>query len=523
MIKKALFMSLALFGLTLFNLSSECSAEEASLYTNRMNICNLIEAGKFAEAAAATAELKVDFPADSNLQEALYSLIQKYELVNGFKEAKSVYQQIAQQFPDDSYAKIGISREEIISLINSQDYTGAKIALDNMNADFAENPYLPESLYWIAGEYKWTMRYEDAKAVYQKIINNHTESPFAERARLGIARTEIFSLIGSNDFNEAWQAIDKMIVDFEGATDLPETLYWLAERYKWFGTPEESKNICLRIIQKYPDSFWANKAKLGISRGDLATISASQDIGATQQTIEKLSADFNENPDLPETLYWMAEKFRWSFNFSKAKLAYQEIIQNYPNSSYAYKAKLANFDSDVLSLFASKDFDGAEEALMKMEADFADHPDLPADMMIAGERFYKEGLAKDSNGSAEEARPYFEKAVNIWERAINKYPASKFVPEICCWAGDCYYEMDKSEDSIRCFQIVVDKYPEYKYAWHAQFAIGSAYQRMKYAGVLPESEADTKTKTAYQNVISKWPDCNAAVNAQAWLDEHNSN
>jgi hypothetical protein len=82
--------------------------------------------------------------------------------------------------------------------------------------------------------------------------------------------------------------------------------------------------------------------------------------------------------------------------------------------------------------------------------------------------------------------------------------------------------MGRYEDSLRCFQTVVDNYPSYEYAWHAEFIVGSIYQRMKFAGILPESEADSKTKVAYQEVISKWPGCNAVENAQKWLNEHNS-
>jgi hypothetical protein len=43
---------------------------------------------------------------------------------------------------------------------------------------------------------------------------------------------------------------------------------------------------------------------------------------------------------------------------------------------------------------------------------------------------------------------------------------------------------------------------------------------MKAVGTIPESEADLQTKAAYQQVISKWPGCNAAGNAQTWLNEH---
>jgi TolA-binding protein len=83
--------------------------------------------------------------------------------------------------------------------------------------------------------------------------------------------------------------------------------------------------------------------------------------------------------------------------------------------------------------------------------------------------------------------------------------------------------MGKYDEAIRRFQQVVDASPQYKYAWHAQFMIGSAYQRMKEVGTISESEADSKTKASYQQLTSKWPGCSDAGYAQTWLNEHESN
>jgi tetratricopeptide (TPR) repeat protein len=125
---------------------------------------------------------------------------------------------------------------------------------------------LPGTLYWIAEEYKWSERFEDAKGIYQKIIRSYPDSSFADKSRLGIARAEVTSLVFSQNYDRAREAIDKMIADFNDHPDLPGTLYWIADAYRWSDRYEEADNIYRLAIQKIPpDSPFAGKAKLGIS------------------------------------------------------------------------------------------------------------------------------------------------------------------------------------------------------------------------------------------------------------------
>jgi TolA-binding protein len=60
---------------------------------------------------------------------------------------------------------------------------------------------------------------------------------------------------------------------------------------------------------------------------------------------------------------------------------------------------------------------------------------------------------------------------------------------------------------------VVDNWPDYQYAWSAQYLIGSCYEKLKYFGILPVSEADPKIEQAYRAVVEKYPDSAMATSA----------
>ena len=115
-------------------------------------------------------------------------------------------------------------------------------------------------------------------------------------------------------------------------------------------------------------------------------------------------------------------------------------------------------------------------------------------------------------------KDYFRRAAEIYEKIINVLPASRnLTPRACYFAGDCCHELGEYEKSVQYYQKVVDNYPTYGLAWSALFNIGSNYQQMSKAGLISKSEADAKTKAAYEQLLVKYPDCRAAIAAQGWL------
>lgn len=62
---------------------------------------------------------------------------------------------------------------------------------------------------------------------------------------------------------------------------------------------------------------------------------------------------------------------------------------------------------------------------------------------------------------------------------------------------------------IERYQKVVDSWPDYKYACHAQFLIGKYLEKLKDSGALSESDANPRIEQAYSRLIEKYPDGNS--------------
>jgi len=226
-------------------------------------------------------------------------------------------------------------------------------------------------------------------------------------AELKQAKSNILSLIRQNNFAEAQSQTQKLTADFAGHPDLPDTLYWIAERYKWSNRFEDAKRVYQQIVQKHPGSSYAGKAKLGFSRADVLSLIISQNYNQAKVALDKLIADFAGNPELPETVYWVAERYKWENRFEEANRIYQQVIQKYPDSPWAGKAKFGISSAEAMSIVVSQDYDQAKEALDKLIADFAGNPDLPRAILIIGEQYYNKAFRCENEGLDVEAKEHF--------------------------------------------------------------------------------------------------------------------
>jgi TolA-binding protein len=414
MFKQRAILCLVSF-INLFSISVNVCLADAAGELNRAkeNVYSLIESGKYAEATSATDKLVTDFNIALGLPEAQYWIAERYERVSKFDQANSIYKQVGQKYPDSPWAnkaRLGFSRAEAMSFIMSQDYDRAQQALSKIVNDFNGNPDLPEALYWITERYGRIEKFKEAKRNYQQIVQNYPNSPWADKAKLGVSRSEAMSLIASGKYEQAREAVDGMAANFAGNTDLPEALFWIAERYTRVDRFEEAKLNYQQISQKYPDNPWADKAKLGALRAEAMFLIMSQDYDKAKAAIDELIANFAQNPDLPEALYWITERYERSSKFEEAKQNYQRIVQGFPNSPWANKAKMSVSRVDVTSLIVSQQYDQVQKSIDKFAADFSGDADLPEMLLTIAQHLIW--------------WHQYEQAGNICQQIVQRYPTS---------------------------------------------------------------------------------------------------
>jgi len=488
MVKKALLTGLVFAGLLFFGLSGQCFADAAALLEQAKN----------------------------------------YLRTGWQQQAEQVYKTIVTDYPGSSYA-LKAQSELILRDIPNKENSQIQAAIDSLIADYSGHSDLPDVLCNIAASYGWSSKHEQAKTLYQQVIQQWPASSAVRKAQLGISRTNIVSLIQAgdysgtqvNDYSVAEAQIAKMRQDFSDQEYLPAALYQIARTYQWWREFERAESINQEIIRRFPDSSEAERARLDAATTKALSLIKSDDYAAAEAEIDKLMQDFSGHLGLPAVVQSIASEYEAQAKYKKAASLHQQIIQQWPDHSYVERARFDFSKITVLSLIRSDEYAAAEAKLGKFTADFGGHRLFAEAMFVVGEQYYSQALVKQGGGEEDQAKQLYQKAVTAWDGIIRALPQSEStITEHAYFfsAVSCRY-LRKYNKAIDYSQHVIDNWPDYQYVWHAQFLIGNCYESLRDARVIPESEANPKIEQAYRSVVEKYPDCPLADRARSKLDQ----
>lgn len=371
---------------------------------------------------------------------------------------------------------------------------------------------VPAKLYSIAKRYDALKKCDEAKGVCELILKQYPDSSPASNAQIYLSKRNILSLIDTKDYTKAQADLDKLNADFAGHPDLPEAMYAIAERYELPGKYEEARSLYEQIVQLYPNSPYAAKARYDGPEIYIFSLIASSKYIEAQQAIDKFVPDFIDHPSLPGTLYWFAKRLDAAGQYTQARNIYQQIAWQYPDNPHATKALIEVSKVNALSLIVAGDDAGVQKVLDNLIADFSDNPDLPDVIFRIADEYYNTAIRHKKEGRNNQADEFYRKAIAVWEKIIQYLRLSAEYTPRAYWCSAVVYSQELREyaKGIQYYQHIVDNWPKYRYAWHAQFLVGTYYERLRDSAGLPESEANPKIGQAYKSVIENYPDSDSA-------------
>jgi len=302
---------------------------------------------------------------------------------------------------------------------------------------------------------------------------------------------------------------------FNDHPDFAEALCAIAQSYEWPRKFEKAESLYQRAARLDPNDPYVVEAQFNAPKLHIFSLIKSENYTDANVAIDKFTGDFNDHLALPGVLYWFGKEFEAAKTYDKAKSMYQQVVWQYPDSSHADSALLNVPKMDVLSLIQSGNDTSAQEALDTLIADFNDHTELPEAVFVIGEQYYYKAFEDPKKCRKVKSEESLYKAKDIWERIVAQWPDSKSIglKHAQYFSAVCYRRFGEYEKAISNYQKVVDKWPDYQYAWSAQYLVGNCYEKLKYYGSLPESEANPKIEQSYKAVVEKYPDCALVSNA----------
>jgi len=486
----------------------------------KTNVIALIESGKYDEADADVNRLLADFEPSEAKGQAIHQIGLAYKGVKKYAKAIELWRYALINRPNTGYA---VWSQMEIAWVNIAigDYNEAQAEVAKLASDYKDDPNLPWTLNIIADHYTWVSKYEQAKEVYRQVIQKDPNNPYAGKARMGIARADALSLIGSKSYTDAQVAVEKMKGDFGDNPDLPEVLYQVAQQFGWERRYDEAKDIYQQIVQRYPGNPYAAKAQQCIQKTGQITniISSLIELGnykQAQSAADELIAKFGDEPDVPAALYHIASRLEEKQRYAEAKYVYEQIIWRYPADSQTQNAKVDVRRTKVLSFYSIGDLGGVQTELDAMVTDFNGQPHLPTAVILTAERVYER--TKDAN--ADEGRPHILKTLEILDIVINKIGISKETPNALILAGECYQRLGQYEQAKSSYKRVPAEFPDYDRAGHALFMVGRCYEQLGRTKAIAQTEADAGARQAYQGVVERYPTSKAALAAKDWLNKN---
>lgn len=403
-----------------------------------------------------------------------------------------------------------LSQAEIVSLMGK-----SEIALPEP---------VPATLYNIAKRYDGVKKYEEAKGVCELIVKEYPDSQSAGDAQVYVSKRNILTLIESEDYADARAALDTLITDFAGHPDLPEAMHAIAARYELPGKYEEARSLYDQIVQLYPDSPYAAKAAYDGPEIHIFSLIASGKYADAEEAIDKFVADFAEHPALPGALYWFAKRLDAAGQYEQARNIYQQVAWQYPDDAHATKALIGVYKVDALSFIEAGNDIAAQEALDTLTGAFPGNAEnLPDVIFRLADEYYNRAIGHKRAGRHDQADEVYRKAIDVWEKMIEYLPLSAEYTPRAYWCSAVVYsqELREYQKGIDYYQHILDDWPKYKFAHHAQFLAGRYYEKLKNSGSLSKSEAEAKIDESYKAVIEKYPDSKSAPQAALRLGQLN--
>ena len=470
-----------------------------------------LQAG-FYESACAGAKVLLGWPPDQNdLPREIHVTAKRFAEAGKHDKAYELYRYNIEHFPKDMYAMW--SQVEIAyAHINGGDFAAADSACAQLMSLFSDQESLPKEVYQVAEAYNKANRSDKAVELCRYIVERWPSSDHA----LWAQRDLTIRSIDADDEFAAQAAVDKLLSDFCEHQGISQVIHAVAQHYERAkGNLEKALELHRYNVEHFSSDMYAMWSQVEIV---YSHIRDGNDTGA-DEAFGKLVTLFAEQPTLPKEIYQVGDEYAKVLNYDKAGALYQYVIANWPDTEYEMWAKSGIIKLDI---YFGNDAN-VQPALDQLIADYNDHPALPEAVFQIADEYYNKAIRHTKERRNNQANDFYLKAIAVWQKMIQELPLSaKYTPRAYYCSAVVYsQELGEYLKGIEYYQIIVDNWPDYKYAWHAQYFIGKYYEKLRDSGSLPESEANPKIEQTYEAVIKKYPDSKSAPYAALKLGRLN--
>ena len=253
-----------------------------------------------------------------------------------------------------------------LDLMKSKNYEKAINAFRTLIRYFPKAFEAAEAQFYIGKCYEALLKDFEAYKAYQLVLDKYPfnkrseeilqiQYDIAERFISGVNKTKVLGMTFQLE-DPAIEILQKIIENAPYSKLAPKAQYRLGVYLKAKSQFYEARAELEKVIEKYPDSEWAEPARFQLAE-TVASISPkpSYDQNLTQEAREKFEEFAKTHPEATlsqaaniqvealknkeaESNFIIAKFYEKQNNFASAKIYYQYILDNFPESSFAPQA-----------------------------------------------------------------------------------------------------------------------------------------------------------------------------------------
>jgi len=372
-------------------------------------------------------------------------------------------------------------------------------------ANFSGHKDIAQAVHDIAYRYRCANKQDKANQIDQYVVDNWPGSDYAVLAQMDLAK----SYVNLGETKAADAAFDTLLTNFSGNALIARAVHDIAQQYRGTRKYEKANQLYQYVIDNWPKAEHALWSQADLIKSYLALA----DDPNAQEAVDKLLTNFNDNPFVARAIHDTAWEYRKLGNYGRANELDQYVIDHWSADVQVMWAKMDMAKTDIwLGNYAA-----AEKTIDILIADFNDQPELATAIFMLGEQYYNKAFQFENESREAEAKEHFRKAIAIWERIINELPRSSMTPQAYYFSAECYHRLAQYEKAIGYYEKIVALWPDYEYAWNAQFMVACCLEHLVQAKEVPLAEGTEKIRQACLKVLNNYPNCVASGPAKGML------
>lgn len=267
---------------------------------------------------------------------------------------------------------------------------------------------------------------------FHEFISNYPNSELYNDAKLRLAD----SYYGTKNFDKASEIYNDIFAsdNYDQKSDFG--LYQYGQALFKSGKPSQAISKFTELQNNFPNSKYADDAQYLKGWIQFQNANYEEAITNYRRAIYKYP-----NSDItPIAYYSIGDSYYNLGNFDQAIEFYKELIEKYPTTNYVFDA----FTGIQYSYLAKNEADKASDMIIEF---ISNYPNLSLSdkiLLKKGELYYSAGD--------------YQKAIEGYREFIASYPSSKFVPDAYYWIAKSSFMLNKPEQAVYNYKIVLDNY-----------------------------------------------------------------